>query len=65
MKCHACERDALVVYRVVPYQAVTLFDSSPRDVNACAQHLEAAKRIGQVLSVTVLSSDVVTRVVQP
>lgn len=66
MTCHACERDAIVRYRVVPYsETLTLFDAQPKDILACKPHLEAAKRIGQVLSVTPLSGETVARLVQP
>lgn len=64
MQCNACTREALVVYRILPYQALTLFDATPRNVAACAQHLESARKIGTVLSATPLSDAVAERVVK-
>lgn len=63
MKCNACEKDAIMVYRLNPYSAVTLFDATARDVAACKAHLETARQIGHVISATSLSDAVTVRTV--
>lgn len=64
--CHGCARVAIVRFRVVPYGATrTRWDTTPRDVNACVLHIQAAKAIGTVLSATPLSDEITVRTVQP
>jgi len=57
-RCHACTAEAVARFRIRPYSATrTLFDAQPRDVRACAAHLESAKKIGTVLSMRSLAAD--------
>lgn len=64
-RCNACAAAAVLTLRIVPRSAsLTLFDSTPRDIRSCAQHIPAAKAIGPVLSVTPLSDAVTVRTVK-
>ena len=61
LPCHLCLKTAAVVIRCVPYQAQTLFDAAPTNIRACAEHIEQAKRVGTVISMTPLSESVTVR----
>ena len=66
LPCHACSATAILRLRCVPFSATrTLWDATPRDILACAQHVQAARQIGTVIAVTPLGDDIVTRMVAP
>lgn len=60
--CMACSATAILRLRVTPFTATrTLWDATPRDIYACTQHVESARKIGTVLAATPLSEDVTVR----